>query len=80
MSELLPSYLDGTKLALAGFLARYREPTAGSYRVDLRCDWRWCTDVDVDPLRITRAQLELFVRATTTDHPDGDDARPECRK
>jgi len=63
MSELVPSYLDITKVALAGFLARYREPTAGSYRVDLRCYLRWCAEVDVDALRVTRAQLELFVRA-----------------
>jgi len=63
MSELVPSYLDITKLAIAGFLARCREPTAGSYRVDLRCYLRWCGEVEVDPLRVTRAQLELFVRA-----------------
>ena len=37
MSELVLSYLDVTKLAVASFLARYREPILGSYRVDLRC-------------------------------------------
>jgi site-specific recombinase XerD len=63
MSDLVLSYLDVTKLAVAGFLARYREPTLGSYQVDLRCYLRWCTEVDVDPLRVTRAQLELYVRA-----------------
>src|SRR5438270_10521096 len=62
MSELVPSYLDVTKLALASFLARYREPTLSSYRVDLRCYLRWCTGFAVDPLRVTRAQLELFLR------------------
>jgi hypothetical protein len=35
MSELVLGYLDVTKLAVASFLARYREPTLGSYRVDL---------------------------------------------
>jgi site-specific recombinase XerD len=62
MSELVPNYLDVTKLALAGFLARYREPTLTSYRVDLRCYLRWCTEVDVQPLRVTRAQLEMYLR------------------
>jgi integrase/recombinase XerD len=62
MSELVLSYLDVTKLALAGFLARYREPTLGSYQVDLRCYLRWCAEVEVEPLRVTRGQLELYVR------------------
>src|SRR3954451_5713940 len=63
MSELVLGYLDVTKLAVASFLARYRQPTLGSYQVDLRCYLRWCTGVDVDPLRVTRGQLELYVRA-----------------
>jgi hypothetical protein len=62
MSELVLSYLDVTKLALASFLARYREPTLGSYQVDLRCYLRWCAEVDVEPLRVTRGQLELYLR------------------
>jgi len=62
MSELMPSYIDVTKLAVAGFLARYREPTLNSYRVDLRCYLRWCGEVDVSPLRVNRGQLELYVR------------------
>src|SRR3954465_2132346 len=63
MSELVLGYLNVTKLAVASFLARYRQPTLGSYQVDLRCYLRWCTRVDVDPLRVTRGQLELYVRA-----------------
>jgi len=62
MSELVPSYLDITKLAFASFLARYREPTLSSYRVDLRCYLRWCAEVEVEPLRVTRSQLELYLR------------------
>src|SRR5436853_1577167 len=62
MSELVPNYLDVTKVALASFLARYREPTLTSYRVDLRCYLRWCGQVDVQPLRVTRAQLEMYLR------------------
>src|SRR3954453_18395068 len=63
MFELVPTeYLDVTKLALAGFLARYREPTLTAYRTDLRCYLSWCGSVGVDPLRLTRAQLEMYVR------------------
>ena len=62
MSELVPGYLDVTKLALDGFLARYRDPTLTAYRTDLRCYWRWCAETGADPLRITRAQLELYIR------------------
>ena len=71
MSELVPNYLDVTKLALASFLARYREPTLTSYRVDLRCYLRWCAEVDVQPLRVTRAQLEMFLR-----HLEGSEYAP----
>ena len=62
MSELVLGYLDVTKLALASFLARYREPTLGSYQLDLRCYLRWCAEIDIEPLRITRGQLELYLR------------------
>src|SRR5690348_18392927 len=62
MSELVPGYLDVTKLAFASFLARYREPTLGSYQVDLRCYLRWCAEAEVEPLRVTRGQLELYLR------------------
>jgi len=35
MSELRSNYLDLTKLAVAGFLAPYREPTLTAYRTRL---------------------------------------------
>jgi site-specific recombinase XerD len=63
MSELLPNYLDVNRLAIASFLARYHEPTLGSYQVDLRCYLRWCASVGIEPLRVTRPQLELYLRA-----------------
>jgi hypothetical protein len=31
-TDVVPSYLDVTGLALASFLARYREPTLTAYR------------------------------------------------
>lgn len=33
---------DVTPFAVAGFLARYREPTLSAYRRGLGCFWAWC--------------------------------------
>ena len=66
MSELVPAYLDVTRLAVGGFLARYREPTLSSYRTDLRCYLAWCGETEVEPLRVSRAQLELYLRQLET--------------
>jgi site-specific recombinase XerD len=62
MTEILPSYLDATRVAVASFLARYREPALAAYKVDLKTFLSWCRTVDVEPLRITRGQLEMDVR------------------
>jgi hypothetical protein len=35
-AELVPNYLDVTKLALASFMARCREPALTAYKLDLR--------------------------------------------
>lgn len=41
-TELLPSYLDVTRLAIASFLARYCEPTLTAYKQDLKAVLAWC--------------------------------------
>jgi site-specific recombinase XerD len=61
-NELVPTYLDVTGLALAGFLARHREPTLTAYKVDLKAFVLWCQSHDLELLRVTRGQLELYVR------------------
>jgi integrase/recombinase XerD len=61
-TELLPNYLDVTKLALASFMARYREPTLTAYQLDLKTYVRWCQANDIQPLRISRGELEMYVR------------------
>jgi len=61
-TDVLPNYLDVTKLAVTGFLARYREPTLTAYTLDLRTFMGWCRSHDVDMLHATRAELELYVR------------------
>jgi site-specific recombinase XerD len=53
---------DPSDLAVAGFLARYREPTATAYRRDLRCFWQWCADRDLAPLAAKRPHIELYLR------------------
>jgi site-specific recombinase XerD len=53
---------DPSHLAVAGFLARYREPTASAYRRDLRRFWQWCTDRDLAPLAAKWPHIELSLR------------------
>jgi hypothetical protein len=61
-TDVLPNYLDVTRLALASFLARYREPTLTAYKQDLAAFLGWCDPYDAQVLRVTRGQLEMYVR------------------
>lgn len=66
MSEgtaLLPvSVQDPTHLAVAGFLARYNEPTRSGYAADLKAWFGWCENAGLHPLEVRRPHLEVFVR------------------
>jgi integrase/recombinase XerD len=63
MSTCWPAtVLDPSDFAVAGFLARYREPTVSAYRRDLRCFWQWCADRDLTPLAAKRPHIELYLR------------------
>jgi len=61
-SGLVPGYLDVTRLAVASFLARYREPTLTAYTQDLKAFLGWCQTYDREVLRVTRGELEMYVR------------------
>ncbi|MDQ1643046.1 MAG: integrase/recombinase XerD [Actinomycetota bacterium] len=61
-SALVPGYLDVTRLAVASFLARYREPTLTAYTQDLKGYLGWSQTYDRDLLRATRGELEMYVR------------------
>jgi integrase/recombinase XerD len=61
-TELLPGNLDLTRLTVTSFLARYREPTLTAYTQDLKAFLGWCRTYDRDVLRISRGELELYVR------------------
>ncbi len=52
-TELVPSYLDVTRLAVGSFLARYRESTLSAYTQDLRVLLGWCQTHDRESLRVT---------------------------
>ncbi len=41
-TELVPGYLDVTRLAVGSFGARYREPTVTAYTQDLKAFLGWC--------------------------------------
>ena len=58
----MPGWLDVTRLAVAGFLARYREATIAGYAEDLKIFLGWCASVEIEPLRASRRQLELYLR------------------
>ncbi len=61
-TELAPSYLDVTRLAVGSFLARYREPTLTAYTQDLKVFLCCCQTYDRQALRVTRGELEMYVR------------------
>jgi integrase/recombinase XerD len=61
-SALVPEYLDVTRLTVASFLARYREPILTAYTQDLKAYLGWCQTYDRDVLRVTRSELEMYVR------------------
>src|SRR5690606_7798300 len=48
--------------AVAGFLARYRSTTRGTYRIGIRQWIQWCEEVGVDPLAPERAHVEIWAR------------------
>jgi integrase/recombinase XerD len=54
---------DNLRLAVAGFLARYREPTLSGYIHDLRCYFAWCESVGLPVLEAKRPHIEVFARS-----------------
>lgn len=53
---------DPVHLAIAGFLARYREPTRSGYGFDLQCFFRWCDGAGLKVFDAKRPHLEVFAR------------------
>ena len=57
-----PPLFDETRLAVAGFLARYSGPTRKSYATDLRQYFTWCAQVGLDVFAVKRPHIELWAR------------------
>lgn len=60
---VIPTSTDHLRLACAGFLARYKGHTFGTYQSHLRVWLRWCDEVGVAPLAIKRPHVELWLRS-----------------
>ena len=54
---------DEARLAVAGFLARYSEPTRRSYTSDLRQFFVWCDAMGLGVFEAKRPHLELWARS-----------------
>jgi integrase/recombinase XerD len=53
---------DLLRVAIAAHLARYKGQSRAHTSSDLQVFLRWCAEHQLDPLRIRRADVELFVR------------------
>jgi integrase/recombinase XerD len=58
-----PPLFDEARLAVAGFLARYSQPTRTSYMSDLRQFFAWCDSVGLGVFEVKRGHLELWARS-----------------
>jgi hypothetical protein len=57
-----PAFTDRERLALAGFLARYRCLTREAYALDLRQFTTWCRARSLPLFAVRRADIEIFAR------------------
>ena len=53
---------DEARLAVAGFLARYADPTRSSYAGDLKCYFAWCERAGLPIFEARRPHIELYAR------------------
>jgi site-specific recombinase XerD len=53
---------DEARLAVAGFLARYSDPTRASYAGDLRSFFAWCERARLPVFEARRPHIELYAR------------------
>ena len=59
---LIDAAIDPLVRAVAAYLARYRGQTRMHTESDLRAFLVWCAERGVEPLKVNRAQIELYVR------------------
>jgi len=57
-----PAFTHAERLALAGYLAGYRDLTPEAYALDLRQFTSWCRDRSLPLFAVHRADIEGFAR------------------
>ena len=62
LATILPAFTDAERLALAGFLAGYRNLTREAYALDLRQFTSWCRARSLNLFAVRRADIETFAR------------------
>src|SRR5690348_9010481 len=55
-------FTDRLRLAVAGYLARFKGSSRYHTESDLRCYLAWCAERGLDPLTARRPHLELYLR------------------
>jgi len=55
-------FTDQLRLAVAGYLARFKGSSREHTESDLRCYLAWCAERGLDPLAARRPHLELYIR------------------
>jgi integrase/recombinase XerD len=61
-SDRLVPFADQLRLAVAGYLARYKGSSRDHTESDLHCFLAWCAERGLDPLAARRPHLELYIR------------------
>jgi integrase/recombinase XerD len=67
-NELVPAqpvlvpHADRLRLAVAAYLARFKDTSRDHAGSDLRCYLAWCADRSLDPFLARRPHLELYIR------------------
>src|SRR5437868_5497182 len=62
LATIQPVFTDAERVALAGFLAGYRDLTREAYALDLRQFTSWCRARSVALFAVRRANIESFAR------------------
>jgi integrase/recombinase XerD len=62
LATIQPAFTDAERLALAGFLAGYRDLTREAYALDLRQFTAWCRARSLNLFAVRRADIESFAR------------------
>ena len=64
LSALTPlaPFTDQLRLAVAAYLARFKDISRNRTESDLRCYLTWCAEQGLDPLAARRPHLELYIR------------------